>query len=184
MRFTETAIEGVVVVEIERIEDDRGFFARSWCSREFAEHGLHASFVQENIGFNTRRGTLRGLHFQEAPHEEVKLVRCVRGAVWDVALDLRRDSVTFGRWFGTELNAKTGNMLHVPVGCAHGYLSLVDSAEIRYLTSQFYVPEASSGVPYDDPAFSIEWPSEVLHVSERDLGWPRWVREFSGRDQT
>ncbi len=164
----------MVVVEIEAIEDERGFFARAWCRREFEEQGLRTSFVQENIGFNTRRGTLRGLHFQAPPHVEVKLVRCVRGAVWDVALDLRSDSPTFGRWFGTDLGADDRKMLHVPEGCAHGYLTLTDDAEIRYLTSQFYAPDAAGGVRYDDPAFAIEWPGEVRLVSGQDRGWPLW----------
>ncbi len=174
MRFGRTEIEGVVVVEVDTIEDGRGFFARAWCSREFEEQGLHASFVQENIGFNMRRGTLRGLHFQARPHEEVKLVRCVRGAVWDVALDLRPESPTLGRWVGTELSAENRKMLHVPEGCAHGYLTLTDDAEIRYLTSQFYAPEAAGGVRYNDPAFAIQWPAEVLLLSDQDRGWPLW----------
>jgi dTDP-4-dehydrorhamnose 3,5-epimerase len=172
VRFERTAIEGVTVVEIDEIEDDRGFFARSWCRDEFAEQGLGASFVQENVAHNLRRGTLRGMHFQQAPHAEVKLVRCTSGAVWDVALDLRPGSPTNGRSVGVELNAENHRSLYVPEGCAHGYLTLTDHAELRYLTSHAYVPAAADGVRHDDPAFGIAWPAEVVLVSERDASWP------------
>lgn len=172
MRFEHTEIEGVTVVEIDEIEDDRGFFARSWCSDEFAEHGLGASFVQENVAHNPRRGTLRGMHFQHAPHAEAKLVRCTSGAVWDVALDLRPGSATSGRSVGIELSAENHRSLYVPEGCAHGYLTLADDAEVRYLTSHAYVPAAADGVRYDDPAFGITWPAGVVLVSERDASWP------------
>ena len=172
VRFEPTPIDGVCVVEIEPIADERGFFARSWCAREFAEHGLEASFVQENVGSSIRAGTLRGLHFQREPFAEAKLVRCTTGAVWDVAVDLRPGSETLHRWFGIELAARAHNMLYVPEGCAHGYLSLQDGAEVRYLTTQFYEPAAAFGVRYDDPAFGISWPSEVRVISEQDRGWP------------
>jgi dTDP-4-dehydrorhamnose 3,5-epimerase len=175
MRFDETGIEGVVVVEINPIEDERGFFARSWCAREFREHGLSDTFVQENVGFNIRRGTMRGFHYQDDPHAEDKLVRCVRGLVWDVALDLRVGSTTFGQWFGTELSDENRAMLHVPKGCAHGYLTLVDGTEIRYLTSAFYEPSAARGIRYDDPEFALEWPSDISVVSHADRGWPLWT---------
>jgi dTDP-4-dehydrorhamnose 3,5-epimerase len=171
MRFDRTPIEGVAVVEVEPIEDERGFFARSWCLREFADHGLHASFVQENVGFNRLSGTLRGLHFQHAPFEEVKLVKCTSGVVWDVAVDLRLSSPTYCRWTGVELSAQKRTMLYVPKGCAHGYLSLTDRAEIRYLTSEFFEPDAASGVRYDDPALALKWPAEIRLVSERDRTW-------------
>lgn len=160
------------MIELEPIEDERGFFARSWCRREFAENGLHASFVQENVGLSVRAGTLRGLHFQRPPFEEAKLVRCTAGAVWDVSVDLRPDSSTYRRWASVELSAHRRNMIYVPEGCAHGYLSLTDGAEIRYLTSRFHAPDAAYGVRYDDPALAIEWPTKIRLVSERDRAWP------------
>ena len=172
LKFHPTDVDGAYLVEIEPIEDERGFFARAWCAREFAENGLHAAFVQENVGFSGRAHTLRGLHFQRAPYEEVKLVRCTAGAVWDVAVDLRETSLTYRRWAGVELSAADRNMLYVPEGCAHGYLTLTDGAETRYLTSQYYEPEAASGVRYDDPALGIRWPADVVVVSGADLGWP------------
>jgi dTDP-4-dehydrorhamnose 3,5-epimerase len=177
VRFSKTTIDGVVTVDLERIEDERGYFARAWCSREFAEHGLTVAFVQENVGFSPRRGTLRGLHYQRNPWEEVKLVRCVRGAVWDVALDLRSDSASFGEWFGVELSAENGRMLVVPEGCAHGYLTLTDDVDLRYLTSQYYEPDAAAGARFDDPAFSIEWPGDVRMVSGNDRSWPLWAEQ-------
>ena len=172
MRFHPTEVGGAYVVEIEPIEDERGFFARAWCGREFAENGLHGPFVQENVGFSGRAGTLRGLHFQQAPHEEAKLVRCTAGAVWDVAVDLRQGSPTYRGWTGVELSAADRNMLYVPEGCAHGYLTLTDDAETRYLTTEYYAPDAAWGVRYDDPAFGIRWPADVELVSDADLGWP------------
>ena len=172
MTFDETSVVGAYVVELEPIRDDRGFFARSWCGREFADHGLHPVFVQENVGFSDRSGTLRGLHFQKEPFEEVKLVTCTAGSVWDVAVDLRLGSPSYLRWAGVELSAEKRNMLYVPEGCAHGYLTLTHGAETRYLTSQFYDPEASSGLRYDDPALDIRWPAEIRLVSERDRTWP------------
>jgi dTDP-4-dehydrorhamnose 3,5-epimerase len=171
VKFEATPIDGVLVVSIEPIEDERGFFARTWCAQEFADQGLSSSFVQENVGYNVHAGTLRGLHFQRAPHEEVKLVRCTAGAVFDVAVDLRPGSAGRGRWFGRELSAEEHNMLYVPEGCAHGYLTLTDAAEIRYLTSRAYSPQAATGVRYDDPAFGIEWPAEIRLVSEQDRSW-------------
>jgi dTDP-4-dehydrorhamnose 3,5-epimerase len=170
--FEATELSGAFVIDLEPIEDERGFFARSWCVSELAQAGLDAVFVQENVGFSTRRGTLRGLHFQRAPHAEAKLVRCTRGAVWDVALDLRPDSSTTGRWVGVELNADNRRMLYAPAGCAHGYVTLTDQAEVRYLTSHPFAPEAADGVRYDDPAFDIAWPVGVEIVSERDRAWP------------
>jgi dTDP-4-dehydrorhamnose 3,5-epimerase len=170
--FRKTKLEGVFLIALEQIADERGFFARSWCAREFEEHGLGTSFVQENVGFNARKGTLRGLHFQDPPHAEAKLVRCTRGAVWDLALDLRPQSPTFCQWIAAELSADNRTMLHIAEGCAHGYLSLTDGAEIRYLTSQFYAPESARGVRYDDPAFAIEWPATIELVSQQDSSWP------------
>jgi dTDP-4-dehydrorhamnose 3,5-epimerase len=172
MRIEATSIDVVSHIEIEPIEDDRGFFARSWCSREFAEAGLCDTFVQENVGFSRQAGTLRGLHFQREPFQEAKLARCTRGSVWDVAVDLRPDSPTRGSWVGFELTAERRNMLYVGEGCAHGYLTLQDSSELQYLTSNFFAPDSAAGVRYDDPALSIEWPAEIRTVSERDQSWP------------
>lgn len=172
MLFEATELPGAFVVDLEPIEDERGFFARSWCASEFAQNGLDAVFVQENVGFSSRRGTLRGLHFQHAPHAEAKLVRCTRGAVWDVALDLRPESSATGRWVGVELSADNRRMLYAPAGCAHGYVTLTDQTEVRYLASRPFAPEAADGVRYDDPAFEIAWPVEVVVVSERDRSWP------------
>jgi dTDP-4-dehydrorhamnose 3,5-epimerase len=172
MRFTNTDVAGVVIVEVEPIHDERGFFARAWCAREFAEHGIEAEFVQENVGFSSRAGTLRGLHLQASPYDEVKLVRCTRGAVWDVAVDSRRHSPTYGAWIGLELDAEKRNMLCIPEGCAHGYVTLRDDTELRYLTSCYYEPTAATGFRYDDPGFGIDWPVEITVVSEQDLAWP------------
>jgi len=169
--FHGTDIEGVTVVEIAEIRDERGFFARSWCEDEFAERGIGGGWAQENIGFNPRRGTLRGLHLQIAPHAERKLVRCTRGAVWDVAVDLRQGSSSWGRSVGVELTADNHTMLHVPDGCAHGYLTLADDTEVRYLTSRRYAPAAATGVRYDDPMLGLAWPEEIVLVSEADASW-------------
>lgn len=172
MRFQSTTLDGAVAIDLDRIEDDRGFFARSWCRREFRENGLDVDFVQENIGFSTSVGTMRGLHFQRSPFSEVKLIRCTSGAVWDVAVDLRPDSPTYLRSAGLELSAERRNMLYVPEGCAHGYLTLTEGAEVRYLTSQYFAADAVAGARYDDVALGIEWPREVVVVSEQDLSWP------------
>jgi dTDP-4-dehydrorhamnose 3,5-epimerase len=172
VRIVPTAVDVVFEVHVDAIEDERGHFGRSWCSREFADAGLHDSFVQENIGFSHKAGTLRGLHFQCAPYEEAKLVRCTRGAVWDVAVDVRPDSPTRGVWIGAELTAENRKMLYVGAGCAHGYLTLSDASEVTYLTSEFYAPDSASGIRYDDPTIGIEWPAAILLVSERDRTWP------------
>jgi len=170
--FEATAIEGVHVVRPRKLVDERGFFARVSCEQELAERGLIGRFVQANAGLSTRRGTMRGLHFQRAPHEEAKLVRCTRGRVFDVAVDLRPGSPTYALWFGLELDADEHTMLYVPPGCAHGYLTLVDAAEVVYQTSAAYAPDAVGGRRWDDPAFGIDWPAAVEVVSEQDRSWP------------
>lgn len=177
MTFEETSVLGAYVVGIEPIRDDRGFFARSWCAREFADQGLDVVFVQENVGYSERAGTLRGLHFQDEPFREAKLVRCTAGSVWDVAADLRPESPSYRRWVGVELSAENRDMLYVPEGCAHGYVSLVDGAETRYLTTQYYAPASAAGVRYDDPFLGVEWPVEVSTVSDQDRAWP--LRELT-----
>lgn len=180
MRFESTAIDGVVEIDLVALEDERGFFARAWCRREFGEHGLRSDFVQENLGLTRTAGTIRGLHFQRPPFDEVKLVRCTAGEIWDVAADLRPTSTTYLQWVGIELTAERRNMLYVPAGCAHGYMALTDGAEVRYLTSQFYAPEAVGGVRYDDEALGIIWPRPVTLVSDQDRSWPALMSADGG----
>lgn len=172
MIFRETTIEGVTVVEPEFHEDERGLFTRTWDGEEFAEHGLSGRVVQTSISFNRKRGTLRGLHYQAAPHEESKVVRCTAGAIFDVAVDLRPGSPTFRGWVGVELSAENRLALYIPEGCAHGFITLTDRAEVNYLMSTPHVPDAGRGVRFDDPAFGIAWPGEILVVNERDRSYP------------
>jgi dTDP-4-dehydrorhamnose 3,5-epimerase len=172
MIFKDTGIDGVWVIEPERHEDERGFFARTWDPQEFAERGLNPDLAQCSLSFNRARGTLRGLHYQAAPQEEAKLVRCTAGAIFDVAVDLRPGSATFRDWFGVELSAENRLALYVPEGCAHGFLTLADDSEVHYQISQAYVPEAGRGVRWNDPAFGIEWPGEVVVINERDGSYP------------
>ena len=172
MRFTETKVAGAYLIEPEPIADERGFFARTWCREEFAANGLDPELAQANISFNIRKGTLRGLHYQEVPHAEAKLVRCTTGAIFDVAVDLRSGSPTYLGWFGAELSDDNRSMLYVPEGCAHGFLTLTDGAEVAYQMSAPYAPEAARGVRFDDPAFGIEWPGEVVVINQRDRTYP------------
>ena len=178
MIFTETRIKGAFIIDIERREDHRGFFARSWCQREFKSYGLNPALVQINVGFNKRKGTLRGMHFQLAPLEEVKVVRCNMGAVYDVIIDLRPDSSTHKQWTGVELTADNHRMLYIPEGCAHGYQTTMDNSEIYYQTSQFYAPEYAVGVRYNDPVFGINWPLEIEVISDADRSWPDYSGEL------
>jgi dTDP-4-dehydrorhamnose 3,5-epimerase len=172
MRFLETDLVGARVIDPNPHEDDRGRFMRAWCIREFTEHGLNFLPVQANLGFNAQKGTVRGMHFQEAPAFEAKLVRCTKGVIFDVVLDLRPESPTYAKWYGTELSAVNGRMLYVPERCAHGYQTLEGSTEMYYMTSAFYTPSAVRGVRFDDPAFSIQWPMVATVVSKQDLSWP------------
>jgi dTDP-4-dehydrorhamnose 3,5-epimerase len=172
VRFTETKVAGAFLIEPEPIADERGFFARTWCREEFQANGLNPTLAQGNISFNHHRGTLRGLHYQAAPHQEAKLVRCTRGAIWDVALDLRPGSPTYRAWSGAELTDANRAMLYVPEGCAHGFLTLTGAAEVTYQMSAPYAPDAARGVRWDDPAFGIEWPGEVLVINQRDASYP------------
>lgn len=167
-----TPLDGSFVVEPELISDDRGFFARSFCQNEFRAHGLDPAAAQCNISFNSKRGTLRGLHFQAKPHEEAKLVRCTRGVIWDVIVDLREDSPTRHRWFSVELSADNHRALFVPAGFAHGFQTLVDDSEVLYLMSEFYHPESARGLRWDDPAFGISWPCPDPVLSPRDRSYP------------
>lgn len=171
MIFKDIGIDGVWVIEPQRFEDDRGFFARTWDPDEFGEHGLNPELAQCSISYNRARGTLRGLHYQAAPHEEAKLVRCTAGAIFDVAVDLRPDSSTFRAWFGVELSAENRLALYVPEGCAHGFLTLAEDSEVHYQISQAYVPDAGRGVRWNDPAFAIRWPAEVVVMNERDASY-------------
>ncbi|MBH5320634.1 dTDP-4-dehydrorhamnose 3,5-epimerase [Paenibacillus sp. GSMTC-2017] len=176
MKFTETKLKGCFIVELEPILDDRGFFARSWCSKEFATHGLHSSFVQCNVSFNERKGTLRGMHYQSYPYEESKLVRCTRGAIYDVVIDLRVDSPTYKQWIGVDLTEDNGAMIFIPEGFAHGFQTLIDRTEVFYHMGQFFHPEASYGIRWDDPIFGIRWPHEKDRIiSDKDLGYSGFV---------
>ncbi|HEX9485687.1 MAG TPA: dTDP-4-dehydrorhamnose 3,5-epimerase [Gemmatimonadales bacterium] len=172
MIFTATTLPGAFVVEPERREDHRGFFARVWCQHEVEEHGLTSRVAQVNVGFTLQRGGLRGLHFQLPPKQEVKVVRCTMGALYDVIVDLRLDSPTHRQWIGVELTAQSRRMLYVPAGCAHGYQTLTDNTEMYYQTSEGYAPELARGVRYDDPAFGIAWPLPVTSISDADRSWP------------
>jgi dTDP-4-dehydrorhamnose 3,5-epimerase len=173
VRFVATKLGDAFVLELERHEDERGFFARAWCRDELREHGLVAELAQCSISRNARAATLRGMHFQTAPYEEAKLVRCTAGSIFDVIIDLRPESPTYGDWLGVELDARRGNALYVPKGFAHGFQTLVDDTDVLYMISDPYMPEASSGVRWDDPAFGIEWPpAEGRTISERDRDWP------------
>ena len=172
MIFTETELQGVYLVDAERREDRRGFFSRLWCQRELVEHGLDARVAQVNAGFTLRKGGLRGLHFQLPPRQEVRIVRCTMGALFDVILDLRPMSPTHKQWVGVELTAENRRMMYAPEGCAHGYQTLTDNTELCYQTSNLYAPELARGVRYDDPAFGITWPLPVTSVSEADKSWP------------
>jgi dTDP-4-dehydrorhamnose 3,5-epimerase len=176
MIWRETELPGAFVVETEPIEDERGWFARVHDESELEERRLASRFVQSSIAFNKEWGTLRGLHYQAEPHPEAKLVRCIRGAVHDVIVDLRPASATFKRWAAVELSAAGGEMLYIPEGLAHGYLTLEDETETLYLISAAYAPEAARGVRWDDPAFGIEWPHDPRVMSEKDKAWP----DFSG----
>lgn len=172
MRFHETPLDGARVIELDKHSDGRGFFARYFCEREFAAAGLETRFMQMNNSLSASKGTLRGLHYQLPPAAEVKVVRCVRGAFWDVVVDLRPDSRTFKKWFGLDLTADNRLMMYVPRGFAHGILTLTDDAEAFYLVSAFYTPELERGLRWNDPAIGIEWPIEPVEISAKDAKWP------------
>lgn len=172
MRFTSTPLIGAFLVDLERREDARGMFARTFCAQEFSAYDLETSYVQTNISTNTRAGTVRGLHFQREPHAEVKLVRCVKGAIYDVIVDMRKTSQTYLRWFGTELSEENGLMMYVPKDFAHGYQTLSDGATAFYMVSAFYTPQTEGGLRFDDPRLSIKWPQTVSDISDKDSKWP------------
>ncbi len=174
MIFQETKLEGAFIIDPERQEDERGFFARTWCQQEFKAHGLNPHLVQCSISFNQKRGTLRGMHYQVPPYQEAKLVRCTIGAIYDVIIDLRPSSITFKHWVGVELSSENHRMLYVPEGFAHGFQTLVDTSEVFYQISEFFHPECIMGVRWNDPAFKIEWPLVPTVLSVRDDSFPNF----------
>jgi len=171
MIFTETKLKGVFTIEVEKLVDDRGFFARTWCMNDFEAHGLNPRFLQANLSHNNKKGTLRGMHYQVTPNQEVKVVRCTTGAIYDVVIDLRPDSPACGQWMGVELTPENYKMLYVPEGFAHGFQTLKDDTDVTYNVSQFYAPGSERGVRYDDTAFGIQWPLDVQVISEKDASW-------------
>jgi dTDP-4-dehydrorhamnose 3,5-epimerase len=178
MRYLDTPLAGLVVIELEPVTDSRGFFARTWCHKEFTERGLSTELRQAGIAFNRLRGTVRGMHFQRPPFGETKIVRCTAGALFDVAVDLRPDSPTYRRHFAIELSADNRTALYIPEGFAHGYQTLVDDTEASYWISQFYAPEYAAGIRWNDPALGIEWPLETTEISDRDRNLPT-VEEYA-----
>lgn len=173
MIINETKLPGVFIIDVQRLEDERGFFGRSFCWHEFAQKGLNPEIAQCNISFNRYAGTLRGMHYQEAPHAEDKLIRCTRGSLYDVIIDLRPQSPTFKQWFSLELTEDDPKMLYIPKGCAHGFQTLKDNTEIFYQMSEFYHPESARGVRWNDPVFRIDWRAGIpMILSERDRNWP------------
>jgi dTDP-4-dehydrorhamnose 3,5-epimerase len=176
MKFVETKLKGSFIIDPERLEDERGFFARSWCQREAKQYGLEPKWLQCNISYNKSKGTMRGMHYQAAPFEEAKLVRCTMGAICDVIIDLRPDSATFKKWMAVELSSANRRMLYIPEGFAHGFLTLQDQSEVFYQMSEFYVPELARGVRWNDPAFGIEWPISVSVMTDKDRTFPDFQR--------
>ncbi|GBF32291.1 dTDP-4-dehydrorhamnose 3,5-epimerase [Desulfocucumis palustris] len=175
MIFKETVLKGAYIIEIERIEDNRGFFARSWCLQEFIAHGLNSKLAQCNISFNKKKGTLRGMHYQTAPYEEAKIVRCTSGSIYDVIIDLRSYSKTFKQWLAVELSSENFKMLYIPEGFAHGFQTLEDDTEVLYFMTEFYHSECARGLRWDDPAFGIKWPYFLDRViSYKDANYPLW----------
>lgn len=175
MKFCETDLAGAWIIEPEPLRDSRGSFVRTFCELEFAARGLHARFVQHSISYSTAKGTLRGMHFQTAPHAEIKVVRCLKGAVLDVIIDLRANSPTLRSWRSFELTAENGRQLYIPQGFAHGFQTLTEAVEVSYLISEFYTPTAAAGVRFDDPAFGIRWPLPIAAISDKDKTWPDFL---------
>jgi dTDP-4-dehydrorhamnose 3,5-epimerase len=172
MIFTETKLKGAYIIDVKRLEDERGFFGRSYCQREMDEYGLNTNMVQANVSYNKKKGTLRGMHMQVSPYEETKLVRCTRGAIYDVIIDMREDSETYKQWIGVELTADSYRMLFVPEGFAHGFITLEDNTDVTYNVTQFYTPGSERGIRWNDPAFNIEWPMEPVIISDKDQAHP------------
>jgi dTDP-4-dehydrorhamnose 3,5-epimerase len=183
MKFNPTPLSGAFTIQIEPRGDERGFFARVFCENEFRGAGLAERFVQVNSSLSAKRGTLRGMHYQLEPKSETKIVKCIRGAVWDAILDLRPDSPTFGSWFGAELNERNRMMMYVPKGFAHAVLTLADNTEVLYLVTEFYAPDQERGIRWDDPRFKISWPIEPSEISYKDGKWPDFNTLFHGVEQ-
>lgn len=176
MIFKETNLKGAFVIELEKREDERGFFARTWCKKEFEANGLETGLVQANLSLSRKAGTLRGMHYQAAPYEETKLVKCTNGALYDVIIDLRPNSPTYRQWFAVELTENNYKMLYVPKGFAHGFQTLVDNVAVFYLVTQFYSPSAERCVRWNDPQFGINWPDvNIRTISEKDKNWPDYA---------
>ncbi|MCB1754022.1 MAG: dTDP-4-dehydrorhamnose 3,5-epimerase [Gammaproteobacteria bacterium] len=171
MIFTETKLAGAFIIDLKKLEDERGFFARTFCSRELEEHGLISNVEQANMSWNEKAGTMRGMHYQVDPYQETKLVRCTRGALYDVIIDLRKDSPTYREWIGVELTADNRRALFVPRDFAHGFVTLEDNTDAFYMVSQSYVPGAEAGIRWNDPQFAIDWPVKPTVVSEKDANW-------------
>lgn len=176
MLIEKTPLDGVLVTSLERIEDERGFFARTYCQQEFAEAGVDIVLKQTNVSGNKLKGTLRGLHFQDEPHPDKKLVTCTRGSIFDVAVDLRENSKTFCSWFGVELSAENRKGLYIPPGCAHGFITLEDDTDVNYLMGETYYADLARGARWDDPAFNIEWPIQPVFMNDRDATYPDWLK--------
>lgn len=174
MKFTETKVKSAFIIELEKFEDERGFFARTWDPEEFKAKGLNPKLVQCSVSLNKKKGTLRGMHYQAAPHEEAKVVRCNMGAIHDVILDLRPQSPSFKQWVSVELSAENRKELYIPEGVAHGFQTLTDNAEVSYFISEFHHPESARGIRWDDPAFKIQWPLPVSVISAKDSAYPGW----------
>jgi dTDP-4-dehydrorhamnose 3,5-epimerase len=176
MKFIPTPLNGAYLIELEPRADTRGMFARAFCAQEFGAQGLETTFVQANVSTNVHAGTVRGMHFQREPNAEVKLVRCVKGAIYDVVVDMRESSSTYLCWFGAELTEESGSMMYVPKGFAHGYQALSDGATVFYMVSAFFAPQSEGGLRYDDPKLSISWPQKVSDLSDKDASWPLLAR--------
>ncbi len=179
MKFTQTKLLGAYIIDLEKREDNRGFFARTFCAKEMADHDLEAKVVQTNMSRTIKKGTIRGMHFQKYPHQETKLVRCTRGSIYDVIIDIRPDSPTYKQWFGVELSADNHTMLFVPRDFAHGFITLEDDCEVVYEVSEFYNPGSEGGIRYNDHSINIEWPIPVTDVSDKDAKLP----DFRGTDK-
>ena len=183
MIFTETKLKGAYIIDISRVSDERGFFGRAWCKKEFEAAGLNTDAVQANVSYNKYRGTIRGMHYQVAPFTESKTVRCTSGSIFDVIIDLRPDSPTFKQWVGVELTADSFRMLYVPDGFAHGFITLEDHSSVHYMVTEYYTPGAETGIRFDDPAFNIEWPMQPKVVSDKDKSHPPFIKSFQEMEQ-
>jgi dTDP-4-dehydrorhamnose 3,5-epimerase len=183
MKFEETCLKGAWLIDLDPVEDDRGFFARAFCQQEFAGHGLKPEVVQSNLSYNAQKGTLRGLHYQLPPAAEAKFIRCISGAIYDVIVDMRPDSPTYLQHVGVELSASNRQALYIPEMFAHGYQALADNAEVLYQVSEFYTPGVERGLRYDDPRLAIEWPAAVTVISDKDRDWPMLDENNTGAGQ-